>query len=262
MPRKPGDDIRIVIGSKTPVTYAVRPDSLQQITLVLRPKKAFSDAFCERLERATALYVMCATSRELALKGKVITLLDRWSTLSHAVRKNIWKEQANPTIKPQSRTTLGEIQKKYFRRETKLYEPLQGHRRHLMANAALGLDVALDLCRYVLQELKVDRRGHHARDLWDVWVAIIIAEFRAAGRTLFIKLKPKMKMAPRFGDLIRAVEDTFPDATLKRQYAPVVFRRRFKRAAMLARGQTPATLSKLMKLWGNYGRVQKSKSAS
>ena len=262
MARKPGDDIRVVIGPKSPKEYAVTLDRLRQITLILRPKKAVPDAFCERLRVATSLYVKCATSHELAPKGRIVTVLDQWSARSRAVRSKIWTAQTNTTARDRSRAVLAEIQQQYFGRDTELYVPLHGHRRHLMANAALGLDVALKLCQYVLQELKAEKRGNHARDLWEVWIAHIIAEFRVAGFSPIIKLKPKLKTIPRFSELIGALEETLPDPKLKRKYKPAVFRRRFKRAAMLSRRETPANLARLMTLWGNYDRVQRTKNES
>jgi hypothetical protein len=243
-----------------PKTYAVSLYRVRQITLMLRLPKAFPDAFCDRLKTATALYVTYATSYELAPKGQLTNLLEDWVARSGVVRKRIWKTPAAATPKPRSRMTLAAIQKQYFRRQARLYEPLGGHKRHLMASAALGLSVALDLCQYALQELKEDRRGSHARHLWEVWVAMLIAEFRAAKWNPVVSLKPKLKIAPKFVDFIRALEETLPDAALKRQYAPVVFRRRLKRAAMLAHGQAPDVMVSLMKFWGSYDRTKRSRN--
>jgi len=145
--------------------------------------------------------------------------------------------------------TLDDIDKRYFARPLRntLKKTVPDARpRQLLAILALGLDVSLAISAYVSDLAKNSEIGRKDWRLWYVWVALLNAIIRESQTN-----------CEHFNKLVADLQQTLPELPAKHRGEGL--NRDIKVALQWADQASSEDLSRLLKYWGRYDRVRRSK---
>ena len=221
----------------------------------------FPDAVRQKSLKATRTYVEQATSHQTLTAGTIKAKVTKWRNATQGLRKTIWSTESDRTSWAGSHKhkplTLNTIEKIYFHarlRET-IKKRVNGRSRQLLAILALGLDIAMTFSDYVEEQIKDTKVGTRTWRLWYVWVALLHAI-----------LRENQIPVENFHAFVEALQATLPEEqkhkagpSIRKHQAGQSLRKHIYVALKFSGMSSSTELLKLLRYWGSFDRVRRSK---